>query len=184
MTPATPKTPASTSCTVASPTRAINPVAPMQTQAMARRPVTDRRRSSALKAGSSSVGTRYRSHLPFHLGHPANRQVRRSKDTQKRIGPPGDEGLRRSAGLDITGSSRLARDELALPHFADELPILDHHFAPEQDLLRQPSDFSTLVRVVVHVHVVSLGADGPFRLGIPDQQVGVRPHGDGALARG
>lgn len=66
---------------------------------------------------------------------------------------------------------------------ADEFAGVDDGAAAGKDGLGGTLDLDALEHGIVHAHVVGLGADDFFVVGIEDDEVGVGANGDGAFAR-
>src|SRR6266566_3558859 len=83
----------------------------------------------------------------------------------------------------LNSSVGLAAEELAGAGAADEFSRVDDGAAAGEDGFGRALDADALEHGIVHAHVVGLGADDFFVIGIEDHQVGVRANGDGAFAR-
>src|SRR5258708_31593812 len=84
---------------------------------------------------------------------------------------------------DLEAGVSLAAEELAGAGAADEFGSVDDGAAAGENGLGSALDADALEHGIVHAHVVGLGADDFFVIGIEDHQVGVGADGDGAFAR-
>src|SRR6266478_6161512 len=84
---------------------------------------------------------------------------------------------------DLNSGVGLAAKELAGAGAVDEFAGVDDGAATGENGFGRAFDADALEHGIVHAHVVGLGADDVFVIGIEDHQVGVRADGDGAFAR-
>src|SRR5690606_2102094 len=96
------------------------------------------------------------------------------------IGPPWGRSPPLVLGSVTEG---FAPDQSSATRFAYELAVPDSDLSPHRHDARPPVDLHALEGAVVDVHLVCRGADLSPVVRVVDHQVGVRSHGDGALAR-
>src|SRR5258708_4449338 len=77
----------------------------------------------------------------------------------------------------------VALEERTRTGFAGELARVDDDLAARNDGIGGAGHFTAFIRVVVAAHVQRLYAELQLLLRIEDDDVGVRPGSDGALAR-
>src|ERR1700694_1001540 len=77
----------------------------------------------------------------------------------------------------------LAAEKLAGARAADEFAGVDYSAAAGEDGFGYAFDLHALEHGIVHAHVMGLGGDDFFVVGIKDYEVGVGAYGDGAFAR-
>src|SRR5205807_2137393 len=73
--------------------------------------------------------------------------------------------------------------EVSLSGLAMELVSFHQHAASGEHYVRHAFDLDAFEHRVVHAHVMGLGADGMFTVGIEDHQVGVAANCNGAFTR-
>src|SRR5207302_10491074 len=76
-----------------------------------------------------------------------------------------------------------ASQKFSLARAPQKLISFYNHPAARKNYIRHARDLDALKHGVIHAHVVRLGADGVFALGVEYHQVGVTAGGDRPLAR-
>src|SRR5882672_303136 len=87
--------------------------------------------------------------------------------------PPGGSGRRATTPL----------NEFSLARTAKELVALYQHPSAGENNVRHSRDLDAFEHRIVNPHVVGLGADGVFSLGVENHQIGVAAHRNRAFAR-
>ena len=75
-----------------------------------------------------------------------------------------------------------APQKLSLPRVAEKFVFFHHNSTPRENNVGHSRNLYAFKHRVIHAHVVSLGANGVFPLGIEDHEVGIAADCNGSLS--